>query len=108
MLFRSRGQSIHLKLKVPNGKSVYLGNNLNLLLNDIKNTTNMYDGDMSNRYWTMTGGGLECTSCNPNYHSEKNQKEETTIQVSVNGKEVKIDKNGDTTHHENVNIHIGK
>ena len=23
-------------------------------------------------------------------------------------KEVKIDKNGDTTNHENVNIHIGK
>jgi len=56
----------------------------------------------------MTGGGLECTSCNPNYKSEHNQKEETTIQVSVNGKEVKIDKNGDTAHHENVNIHIGK
>ena len=103
-----RGQSVHLILKVPTGKSVYLGKDLDLLLHDIKNTTNTYDDDMTEKFWTMTGGGLECTSCNPNYKSENNQKEETTIQVSVNGKEVKIDKNGDTTHHENVNIHIGK
>ena len=66
-----RGQSLHLILKVPNGKSVYLGNDLELLLNDIKNTTNMYDGDMTDKIWTMTGGGLECTSCNPNYKAEK-------------------------------------
>ncbi|MFN5347741.1 MAG: PspC domain-containing protein [Bacteroidota bacterium] len=103
-----RGQSVHLILKVPAGKSVYLGNDLDLLLHDIKNITNTFDDDMTEKFWMMTGGGLECTSCNPNYKSEHNQKEETTIQVSVNGKEVKIDKNGDTAHHENVNIHIGK
>lgn len=103
-----RGQSLHLILKVPNGKSVYLGNDLDLLLHDIKNTTNMYDGDMTDKIWTMTGGGLECTSCNPNYKAEKEHQEETTIQVNVNGKEVKIEKDGDSTHNKNVNIHIGK
>jgi len=103
-----RGQSLHLVLKVPAGKSVYLGNDLDLLLNDVKNTTNMYDGDMTNKFWMMTGGGLECTSSNPNYRGEKERQEETTIQVNVNGKEVKIEKDGDTTHHKNVNIHIGK
>jgi len=103
-----RGQSVHLILKVPAGKSVYLGSDLDLLLHDIKNTTNTYDDDMTEKFWMMTGGGLECTSCNPNYKSEHNQKEETTIQVSVNGKEIKIDKDDDSAHHENVNIHIGK
>jgi len=103
-----RGQSVHLTLKVPNGKSVYLGNDLELILNDVKNTTNMYDGNMTDKIWTMTGGGLECSSCDPNYRGEKERQEETTIQVNVNGKEVKIEKDGDTTHHKNVNIHIGK
>ena len=103
-----RGQSVHLTLKVPNGKSVYLGNDLELILNDVKNTTNMYDGNMTDKIWTMTGGGLECSSCDPNYRGEKERQEETTIQVNVNGKEIKIEKDGDTTHHKNVNIRIGK
>jgi phage shock protein PspC (stress-responsive transcriptional regulator) len=103
-----RGQTVHLLLKVPVGKSVYLGNDLELLLNDVKNTTNMYDGDMTDKIWTMTGGGLECTSCDPNYREDNKQKGETTIQVNVNGKEIKIGKDGDSTNHENVNIHIGK
>ena len=103
-----RGQSLHLVLKVPAGKSVYIGNDLDLLLNDVKNITNMYDGEMTNKFWMMTGGGLECSSCDPNYREEKERQEETTIQVNVNGKEVKIEKDGDTTHHKNVNIHIGK
>jgi hypothetical protein len=103
-----RGQTVHLLLKVPVGKSVYLGNDLDLLLNDVKNTTNMYDGDMTDKIWTMTGGGLECTSCDPNYRGDNKQKGETTIQVNVNGKEIKIGKDGDSTNHENVNIHIGK
>jgi hypothetical protein len=95
-------------LKVPNGKSVYLGNDLELLLNDIKNTTNMYDGDMTDKIWTMTGGGLECTSCNPNYSEEKKNKEETKIQVNVNGKEIRIQEDGDSSNSKDVNIHIGK
>jgi phage shock protein PspC (stress-responsive transcriptional regulator) len=103
-----RGQTVHLLLKVPVGKSVYLGNDLELLLNDVKNTTNMYDGDMTDKIWTMTGGGLECTSCDPNYREDNKQKGETTIQVNVNGKEIKIGKDGDSTNHENVNIHIRK
>ena len=103
-----RGQSVHLTLKVPNGKSIYLGNDLELILNDVKNTTNMYDGNMTDKIWTMTGGGLECSSCDPNYRGEKERQEETTIQVNVNGKEIKIEKDGDTTHHKNVNIRIGK
>ena len=103
-----RGQSLHLILKVPNGKSVYLGNDLELLLNDIKNTTNMYDGDMTDKIWTMTGGGLECTSCNPNYSEEKKNKEETKIQVNVNGKEIRIQEDGDSSNSKDVNIHIGK
>ena len=103
-----RGQTVHLLLKVPVGKSVYLGNDLDLLLNDVKNTTNMYDGDMTDKIWTMTGGGLECTSCDPNYRGDNKQKGETTIRVNVNGKEIKIGKDGDSTNHENVNIHIGK
>jgi hypothetical protein len=62
---------------------------------------------MTGKFWTMTGGGLECSSCDPNYRGEHNH-EETTVQVTVNGKDVKIEKNGDTTRHENVNINIVK
>ncbi len=53
-----RNQRINLKINVPVGKTIYLDESLKPILNDIKNTTNTFDDDMVNKYWTMTSEGL--------------------------------------------------
>jgi len=53
-----RDQDVSMILKVPEGKSVYLNNNLSDIINDIDNTENMWDGDMMGKTWIMTANGL--------------------------------------------------
>jgi phage shock protein PspC (stress-responsive transcriptional regulator) len=53
-----REQEVSMILKVPEGKSVYLNNNLTDIIYDIENVDNMWDGDMVGKTWTMTADGL--------------------------------------------------
>jgi len=53
-----REQEVSMILKVPEGKSVYLNNNLTEIIYDIENVDNMWDGDMVGKTWTMTADGL--------------------------------------------------
>jgi len=53
-----REQEVSMILKVPEGKSVYLSNNLTDIIYDIENVDNMWDGDMVGKTWTMTADGL--------------------------------------------------
>ncbi len=58
-------QKIDITLKVPEGKTIYLENEMVKILNDIENTSNMWDGDMGGKYWTMKPEGLEITQKKP-------------------------------------------
>ena len=53
-----RNQEVDLTLKVPEGKSVYLGSKMKDIINDIQNTENMWDGDMVGKTWIMNADGL--------------------------------------------------
>ena len=53
-----RNQRANLKIKIPVGKTIYLDSSLKSILTDVKNTTDMYDEDMVNKYWTMKQEGL--------------------------------------------------
>jgi len=53
-----RNQRINLKFKIPEGKTIYLDESLKSILTDVKNTTDTYDEDMVNKYWTMKPEGL--------------------------------------------------
>ena len=53
-----RNQRVNLKLTIPVGKTVYLDESLKPIIHDIKNTTDTYDDDMLNKYWTMKTDGL--------------------------------------------------
>jgi phage shock protein PspC (stress-responsive transcriptional regulator) len=53
-----RDQEISLILKVPEGKSVYLDEQMTDIIYDIENVENMWDGDMVGKTWTMTPDGL--------------------------------------------------
>jgi len=54
-----RDQEVDIDLKVPVGKSVYLGEKLNRILYGIDNVNNIWEGDMTGKSWIMTPDGLE-------------------------------------------------
>jgi len=58
-------QEIDIVLKVPENKTIYLSNEMVKIIHDIKNTSNMWDGDMVGKYWKMTPEGLELTQRKP-------------------------------------------
>uniref|UniRef100_UPI0032172D1D PspC domain-containing protein n=1 Tax=uncultured Draconibacterium sp. TaxID=1573823 RepID=UPI0032172D1D len=53
-----RNQEVFVTVKVPQGKSVYLGDDLVKIIYDIENVSNTWDGDMVGRYWEMKPEGL--------------------------------------------------
>lgn len=58
-----RNQQLKLSIGLPIGKSIYLNENSEQLIYDIKNVSNTYDGKMLNHHWKMTEKGLMCTDC---------------------------------------------
>ena len=52
-------QEVDITVKVPKGKSVYLGNKMERIINDIEDVSNTWDGDMVGKYWEMTDLGLQ-------------------------------------------------
>jgi hypothetical protein len=110
-----RGQKIKMLLKVPVGKSVYLGNDMGDVIYDIKNKTNTYDLDMIGHTWTMTETGLECLNCNlpdenRDYSDNPDDKADKNVHVRIDGKNVDIKNDNDTINWDNkdVKIHINK
>ena len=75
-----RVQKVELTLKVPVGKSVFLGDGMYDIIYDIKNTTNTWDGHMVGHTWEMRPKGLTCVDCEfgkENWDSEENHLSQT-------------------------------
>ena len=53
-----RNQKMYITLKVPEGKSIYLDNDMVDLIYDVENVTNTWDRDMVGKYWEMKPDGL--------------------------------------------------
>jgi phage shock protein PspC (stress-responsive transcriptional regulator) len=53
-----RGQDVSITIKVPEGKAVYLGDDLVKIIHDIENVSNTWDGDMVGKTWVMKPDGL--------------------------------------------------
>ena len=53
-----RNQRVNLKLNIPVGKTVFLDESLKPIIHDLKNTSDTFDDDMVNKYWTMKPEGL--------------------------------------------------
>lgn len=58
-----RMQDVAIRLMLPQGKSVYLGESTDIILDDVQNVTNTHDRDMIRKTWRMESDGLSCTSC---------------------------------------------
>jgi len=53
-----RGQEVDVKVKVPEGKAIFLGDDMVKIIHDIENVSNTWDGDMVGKYWVMKPEGL--------------------------------------------------
>jgi hypothetical protein len=53
-----RGQEIFITVKVPEGKAIFLNDNMVKIINDIENVSNTWDGDMVGKTWIMKPEGL--------------------------------------------------
>jgi len=58
-----RAQKLDVVLYLPVGYSVLLDESTGNIINNIKNVTNTYDGDMIGHTWVMTQNGLACIDC---------------------------------------------
>lgn len=105
-----RGQKVKLILKVPVGKSVYLGERSRYIIYDIDNVTNTYDGDMTGKTWTMTDRGLECKTCDfsdKNDYKQRYESGDAHINIGPNGVHISADGVNDSDlNGKDVNIHI--
>jgi len=54
-------QEVDLILKVPMNKVIYLDDKMSKIIHNVKNTSNMWDGDMTGKFWIMKPEGLELT-----------------------------------------------
>ncbi len=53
-----RDQEVKITVKVPEGKTIYLGEELIRIIYDIENVSNTWDADMVGKFWTMKPNGL--------------------------------------------------
>ena len=61
-----RDQEVYITVKVPEGKTIYLDDDMVKIIHDIENVSNTWDGDMVGKYWTMEPEGLTMKETNQN------------------------------------------
>ncbi len=59
----AKNEVVYFTLYIPEGVSIYFDDSSRTFLDDIDNTTNIYDNDMVEHYFLMTEDGLHCTDC---------------------------------------------
>lgn len=60
-----RGQEVEITVKVPEGKAIYLNDNMVEIINDIENVSNTWDNDMVGKTWLMKPEGLTLKEASP-------------------------------------------
>ena len=53
-----RNQEVYITVKVPEGKAIYLSDDMDDIIHDIENVSNTWVGDMVGKYWEMKPEGL--------------------------------------------------
>lgn len=65
-----KDEEIDATLFIPEGTVVYFEKSVRNFLDDVKNTTDIYDANMVNHHFKMTSKGFECTDCDDDNTSE--------------------------------------
>lgn len=65
-----RAQSVKTNIYLPEGKVIYFNSNMKSLLDDVEDKVKLWDDDMTNHYWTIKNGALNCLDCS-GFHREE-------------------------------------
>ena len=57
-VYKWRNQDVDITIKIPEGKAIYLGENMIKIIYDIENASNTWDADMVGKTWEMKADGL--------------------------------------------------
>jgi phage shock protein PspC (stress-responsive transcriptional regulator) len=107
--YKFRAQKLELKLKVPEGMLIYFDYGMSDFLNDVDNSSNVWSGKMTGRYWKMTGGRLQCIDCEGLDEEETISEDSNKQQRSkYKNSKVKINKNGIQVRTEDKEVNISK
>jgi phage shock protein PspC (stress-responsive transcriptional regulator) len=60
---RSSDEIVYVTIYVPEGNTVFIDTSTHSFLYRIKNSNNLYHGDVTNHFFEMTEKGLNCTDC---------------------------------------------
>lgn len=60
---RSSDEIVYVTIYVPEGNTVFIDTSTHSFLYQIKNSNNLYHGDVTNHFFEMTEKGLNCTDC---------------------------------------------
>lgn len=58
-----RNQQVHIEVRVPKGKTIFITKSMKHIMYDIRNETDTWGGDMVNRRWIMGEEELRCLDC---------------------------------------------
>lgn len=79
-----RAQQVHIELRVPKGKIVYISKNMKNIINGVHNETDTWDGDMVGRRWIMGTEELKCLDCDGlDSNDKKKWKRNAEIEIST-------------------------
>jgi phage shock protein PspC (stress-responsive transcriptional regulator) len=60
---RSSDEIVYVTIYVPEGNTMFIDTSTHSFLYQIKNSNNLYHGDVTNHFFEMTEKGLNCTDC---------------------------------------------
>ncbi|MEK6614710.1 MAG: hypothetical protein AABZ32_01155, partial [Bacteroidota bacterium] len=110
-----RNQQVHVEVRLPKGKIVYLAKNMSAVLHDIQNETNTYDGDMVGKNWIMEDEELRCVDCEEvkenSFRKNKNEKIKVStegININTGEEKIKIDSEGVYIESSDGSVKISK
>ncbi len=69
-----RNQQVHVEIRLPKGKTIYIAKNMSRMLDDLQNETDTWDGDMVGRRWMMGTEELKCVDCSGLEENDINEK----------------------------------
>lgn len=78
-----RNQKLRFVLKVPVGKTVFIGSSMEDIIYDIDNVTNTHDRKMVGRRWIMSPEGLACVDCDGIHFRETDSHRRRKITVEI-------------------------
>lgn len=102
-----RAQQLHVEVRVPKGKMIYMHKNMKHIIYDIDNEGDTWDGDMVNRRWIMGDDQLRCVDCD-GLDEDDNRSEHRKIEEQFSRHEQQVKKEIESEIEKNIHNEIKK